>query len=375
MKNIVDYALSEQRPFTDKPFCTVDSLILSTASYFRFDGLVPGLETDESVALGRVLESNAERLLLNLRDAKVKQDLLEALLTNPRYRDLRLGGHVDQFDEAIQKQFSATTFFLPDGTAYVAFRGTDNSVVGWKEDFNMTYLCPIPAQTESVSYLNRMAERLPDAVRLGGHSKGGNLAVYASMECAEAYHAKISEIYSHDGPGFPETVIQSERYRAIQERIHLTVPQSSVIGMMLYHKGEYSVVESNKFWFFQHDPFSWEIDGDDFRYAQRLSNGATYLNAKLDRWIGAFTNEQRALFVDSIYQIVRATNANTLMDLTEDWFQKAVAVLNATKDIDPKTKRFLRQTIGALIFAKPKWLTSSIPSEHDNEGDVGNEDR
>ncbi len=359
MKNIIDYAQSEQHTLTEKPLSAVDSLILSTISYLQFDNLVPGIESQETVHLGSLLQSHAGEMVSRHHDMKYRQELAEALVHSPRFCDLRVTGYVNQLDETVQKQFAAITFLLPDDTAYIAYRGTDNTVVGWKEDFNMTYVYPVPAQQESVKYLNAVASRLPNALRVGGHSKGGNLAVYAAMACDDAHRPRIAEIYNHDGPGFRQEVIQSEGYKSIEPRIRLYVPQSSVVGMLLYQKGEYSVVESNKFWILQHDPFSWEIEDDDFHYAERLSHSAVHLNDRLDEWLSGFTDEQRALFIDSIYRIIQATNIETVSEFSEDWRNNAIEALNAMMGIDEQTRKFLRQTIGALFFTSLKrrrWL-------------------
>ena len=354
MKNIIDYVQGERSTFAEKPLNGVDSLILSTVSYYQFDDLVPGPGSLQKVHFRTLLQSNAGTIVPQHHDSKDRQDLAEALMQSPRFCDLYVTGYVNQLDETMQKQFSAVTFLLPDDTAYVAFRGTDNTVVGWKEDFNMTYVYPVPAQQESVKYLNAMASQLPNALRVGGHSKGGNLAVYAAMACDDAYRHRIEQVYNHDGPGFRQEVIQSDGYKAVEPRIRLYVPQSSVVGLLLYQKGDYSVVESNKFWILQHDPFSWEIENDDFHYAEQLSHSAMHLNERLDEWLSSFTDEQRALFIDSIYRIIQATNVETVSEFSANWRNNAIEALNATMEIDEQTRKFLRQTIGALFFNSVK---------------------
>jgi len=346
MKNIVDYAQAEQRTFFEKEFCAVDSLILSAVSYWHFEGLVPGLmDSALPVSLLKLFIEHEEELVFNLNDALDKRKLLQALA--------RLY-FVKTTDDTVQKQFSAITCLLPDDTAYVAYRGTDATIVGWKEDFNMTYLCPIPSQQEGVAYLNAVGALIPNQLRLGGHSKGGNIAVYAAMFCDESVKNRILEIYNHDGPGFREEIIHSDHYKNIEEMIHITLPQSSLVGMLLYQKGEYAVVESNRFWISQHDPFSWEIEGDDFNYAERLTHSAVHLNETLDLWLSSYSDEKRALFIDTIYEVIKATNATTLSELRLDWRQTSIAALNAIRGIDAQTRKFIRQTIGALFFQSVK---------------------
>jgi hypothetical protein len=375
MKNIIDYAQNEQRTFDEKSFCAVDSLILSTVSYWKFDSFVPGpLSHAAPVPLQWLLVNEGENLVRNLRDANEKQALCDALIKCRRFSDTSVTCYVNQTDEAVQKQFSAVTFLLPDNTAYIAYRGTDASIVGWKEDFNMAYVCPVPSQQEGAFYLGTVAGLIPRLLRVGGHSKGGNLAVYAAMACEKAVRARILEIYNHDGPGFREEVAQSDGYKAIESRIRLTLPQSSIIGMLLYQKGQYDIVESNRYWISQHDPFSWEIEGDDFNYAERLTHSATYLNETLERWISSYSDEQRALFIDSIFEVIKATNATSLSDLSDSWRTKAIAALGALKGIDPTTRKFLRQTIGALFFLSMKNMRrrkARLAAMNRESGDAG----
>ena len=185
---------------------------------------------------------------------------------------MRVCGYRAVFDAAAEEQFAAMTFCLPNGSIYIAFRGTDSTMVGWKEDFNMSFRCPVPAQTTATSYLESAALALDGPLMCGGHSKGGNLAVYAASMCDPAVRERLVRVYSHDGPGFNEAFLGGAEYQALAAagKIDKTLPRSSIIGMIFEHQEDYAVVESCDFGLLQHNPFSWVVPQGttDFAYCE-----------------------------------------------------------------------------------------------------------
>jgi len=356
MKNMVNYVMEAHLSFENRELNAVDSLVLSQLAYLKFDHVVLGLsETSSPVPIREVVAAgNPDRLFQDVRESKSNRQLLSAFVNSPRFQDTKLAFYVNQLDDKTEKQFSAVTFLLSDDSAYIAFRGTDSTFIGWKEDFNMAFTSPIPSQEEGVFYLNTVANRIPGKLRIGGHSKGGNIAVYSAIHCRKSVQNRIEQIFSHDGPGFREEVLQSEGYRIVKDRIHKTLPQSSMIGMLLHHQERYSVVKSNRIWFMQHDPFSWRIDAGDFQYIPSVTKSAIYMNKTLNQWVNLFDDQKRELFVNTLFQILQATEATTFYDLTGDWQKRAVAVLGAMRGIDDETRRFLFQTIRSLFILAMK---------------------
>ncbi len=357
MKNIIDYVETQQDTFLERAFCEVDSLILSELSYRDFKGVVPGPAQEAAgVSIADIVESGLEDQILStsVKDIETRRRMLHALANSIRFRDVKLFFYVDQMDETAGKQFSVVTFLLGDGSAYIAYRGTDYSVVGLKEDFNLACTDPIPSQIEGLAYLNDVALRLDADLRLGGHSKGGNVAIYAAMWCNANVQGRILDIYSHDGPGFHDEVYKSERYLMIKDRINQTMPQSSLVGMLLQQYGEYAVVESEGFWFMQHDPFSWATEGSDFCYAQKLKLSARYANVTLNNWLSRYDNETRTMFIEVLFDIISATDVTSFADFTEGWRAKAFAALGAIKGMDQQTRRFIRKAITTLIIVSIK---------------------
>lgn len=356
MKNIIDYVTGADDYFRNKEFTVVDSLVLSQLSYLRFDGLVQGLSNPtKPVSIGGIANAETIESMINgVRDGESNRKLLHALAGSPRFRDVKLIFYVNKIDLNEEKQFSAVTCLLDDGTAYIAYRGTDSTFVGWKEDFNMAFMSPVPSQKEGAEYLNAVADLIQCDLIIGGHSKGGNIAVYSAIKCRQPVKSRITRVFSHDGPGFKDEIFLNYEYLSMKDRINKTLPQSAVIGMLLQQQEDYSVVKSNRIGIMQHDPFSWLVEKGDFIYVQTVKNSALFMNAVLNKWIGALDESKRELFFDTLYQVIKATGANTFADLTNDRKNRAFAALEAIKGIDAETKAFVLKTIRSIFVLSVK---------------------
>jgi hypothetical protein len=352
MKTIVEYVADSNDNFSSRPFCSVDSLVLSQLSYLQFEGLVPGSgDAAPPVSIAELAGSGPDDSLYSkISGQDNNQRLLQALVASPRFRDIRLSAYVSKTDQQAEEQFAAITCLLDDGTAFIAFRGTDTTFVGWKEDFNMAFICPVPAQAESVAYLDEAGGKASGNLRIGGHSKGGNLAIYAAVYCQPEIQDRVIDVYSHDGPGFRDELFICPQYQKIACRIHTSMPQSALIGMLLHHQENYDVIKSSRVGILQHDPFSWIIDEDDFHYVETVHNSSLLMNKTVNNWLETLDDDKRGLFIDTLYQVVTATDALTFYDLPDDWRKKAVAALTAIKSIDPDTRKFIRKTLVSLLL-------------------------
>lgn len=345
MANIVDYVENELRPFDKLPFSSVDSLILAQFSYLNFEGLLSAPDLSAAwLPLRELYRAEIFPALLHeVYEPRRNRRLLAALAASPRFRDLELNFYASRFDSEKEEQFAALSIRLPDNAIYIAFRGTDSTFVGWKEDFNMAFISPVPAQLEARRYTEAVAALTDGPLLLGGHSKGGNLAVYAAFSCCDSIRSRIRRIYSHDGPGFKEGVLDGEGYQAIRDRVEKTLPRASLVGMLLEQQEQYQVVESSGFWVMQHDPFLWEVEGHDFRYVPELSGGARYFNRSFNEWIAQMTEQERARFTDSLFEILGSGEARTVTEFSANWLSESHAIANAVKHLDPETRRFLLQ--------------------------------
>ncbi len=357
MANIIDYLdWRGDLTFSQSPFNAVDSLILCQLSYMAFDSI---LSKDQYHAQHPLSDTVTTLLIQTEQTDKLAntvmpqtptdRSFLTALAKSKRFGPLLLTHYVNQIDYEAQKQFSALTILTGDDTVYLAFRGTDDSLIGWKENFNMSFLTPVPAQEESVRYLEEAALAYPQALRIGGHSKGGNLAVFAASFCQPHLQDWILDIYSHDAPGFDKKIIASKEYHQIRERIHSFVPQTSIIGMLLEHQEAYTVVRSTNSGLMQHDPYSWEIKGADFVRLESVDEDSKRIDTTIRSWINSIDYQQRERFVNGLYDVLTAANVKSAFDLTEDGLKAIRPILKSMSQLDEPTRKLINQTIYALF--------------------------
>ncbi len=349
-KNLFGYLAREFDPLGDRPLGEVDSLVLSCLSYFRLPEQAAAARTPEGMPLVDLYRADwFEAMTRDLWDPEGLVRLLGAVAASPRLRDLRVCCYVDDFDESAEKQFSACTLRLPSGGAYLSFRGTDNSVVGWKEDFNMAFETGVPSQFAAISYLERVAPLFEGPLYLGGHSKGGNLAVCATARCSARVAARIARSFSHDGPGFTEEALADAGWIDRAHLVSKTVPRSSVIGMLFERQEDYAVVESSTSGLMQHNPFSWVVEGTDFFYAQEIGRGASFVDKTLNEWIASMTHEERAGFVDTLFSIIGAGGKDTFGELSENWQTTVPAMLRELGKLEPGERAKITRALALLV--------------------------
>ena len=282
-------------------------------------------------------------------DPEGSRDLLFAVCASPRFRDARLTEFRFKTARSAEEQFAAMTFILPDGSSYVAFRGTDSTIVGWKEDFNMTFLNPVPAQEEARAYLEYVASVTAGPLYVGGHSKGGNLAVYAVATCNKSCRERVVRVFSHDGPGFHREFCASDAYRNILPIMVKTVPKSSMIGAVLSEGPDCHpiIVESGGFSLFQHNPFLWEVDVESatFVEADGFTASSRYFDSTLDAWMDKYSLAERARFVDALFDVIRVTGAKRFSDIMADRKTNVLLMLEAVEGLDPDLQQFIRDVL------------------------------
>lgn len=335
--------------FRQVPVTMVDNLLFSCLAYVVLQDIVGGLYNGE---IKTIAESAMEFAALseeakNLRD-KNDERIFYAMANTKRFGDLPLQYHVQQLDKAAEKQFAAITIALDDGSHFVAYRGTDYSVIGWKEDFNMTFCSGVPAQLEAVKYLNAVAERTTGPLYVGGHSKGGNLAIYAASFCAPEVQNRIVAIYNNDGPGFLEDVIASDGYQIIRARIQTYVPQASFFGLALEHEADYTVIESTERFLMQHDPYSWSVKGAEFVYLDEVTPGGKFWDQTMHDWLAGLSKEQRASFVDAVYEILAREDAKTLQETAKLWLNNTGELIQSVRNVDEETVAMIQHTLKLL---------------------------
>ena len=293
----------------------IDAMIFSELAYIRYEGIV-----SEDLQLSAPLRTVAKTILAlpeSLTRCRTEKDLelLKAVADSDRFGQLKVTFYRSVFAPEEEAQFAAVTFLLPDGSAFLVFRGTDNTLVGWKEDFNMSFQQSVPAQRLAQEYVQRFAAAAKAPMRLGGHSKGGNLAVYAGAKCGEGIQERILAVYNHDGPGFTEGMMHDPGYLRIVPRIKTFVPQFSVFGMLLEREEPQSVIQSNGSGLMQHDLYTWQVRGKDFIPVQELTEGSLFVERTLTGWLEGLSNEERSAFFDAVFGLFMQENANHPKDI------------------------------------------------------------
>lgn len=354
MGTVLDYLKKYGKySFEEMPMTEVDSLALCQLSYLKFDGMVPGQE-EKAVLPAVTLESlkdhpDFEKLFADVRYEKPNRALYEKMISGERFRSLQLNYYINVIEQRWETQFSAVTYTMGDGTRYIAYRGTDETIVGWKEDFNMAFLSPVPGQAYSVEYLNSMAEKFDGPFYVGGHSKGGNLAVYSAMNCDAKLQDRIVKVYSMDGPGFRPEVLKNCDYEKIADRVVKILPNSSLVGMIFESGMYFQVVKSKTFGLLQHDPYTWLVTGNHLVRADRLYERRQQMDNNLNQWILSLNEQQLRTFVDTLYQVITASQADNLIDFTAEWKKSMNGVIAALKEVDEETVEALKEIVGSLF--------------------------
>ncbi len=347
MSNIIDYIRWRgDLSFTVAPFCEVDALILSQFSMFFWE--------DSSLA------SEPKPLIIfrpELKEGKISAgfaeedniELLNVAMKSERFGSILISDYVSEWDKNLEKQFAAVTFKLPDETRFISFRGTDSTIIGWKEDFKLAYSRPIHAQGSALSYLENIAEIYPEKLRIGGHSKGGNLAMYASAMTSRQIRDRIIAVYNNDGPGLSERMDAKSLYAKIDSILHSFVPQSSVIGMLLDHPDRFEVVRSDSVSVWQHNPYRWRVEGPRFVRADGLTKDSVYFNLVFAQWLAEVDEEERNILVDTIFEILNSANAENFgKEFWKNVAKNPRAIVSSIKHIDPETRKRISAMLADL---------------------------
>ena len=322
MANIHEYLIWRgDVPFTVSPFNEVDALVLSELVYTDFHGVLSGEGERITVEEARRLfwqKHTREEIMAQDSYTKTAPFLMDEMAGKSRFGGTVMADYYDVIDTNVDIQLAALSFYLPDGTAFVAFRGTDDTVVGWKEDFNLSYMPETEGQRRAAEYLNRHFSGQNMPIRVGGHSKGGNLAMYAAVCAEKAVRDRVIAVYNNDGPGFLKEFTETEAYREMLPRIICTVPEKAVIGTLLSSKAFQHVVKSTASGIYQHDGFSWNVLGNHFVEVDRRSDSSMALESTLHQWLAEQSEEKRRTFVNTLFGLLESTGRTTFGEIKSD---------------------------------------------------------
>ncbi|HEY0188509.1 MAG TPA: Mbeg1-like protein [Cellulomonas sp.] len=340
MPNLLDYLRWRgDLRLDERPFTLVDNLVLSALAYLDLDGLVPAPGAGE-VTLGDAAAQVASRRgrpddgRLPALDARFP----EQLARSPRFAGARLSDHVDVLDPEARLQFSAVTIRLEDATTYVAFRGTDNTITGWHEDFAMSFQVTA-AQVEAARYLAAIADRGTGPLRVGGHSKGGNLAVYAAMLLPPGQQARLLDVFSNDGPGLSAELVDPDGLDRISDRLTKIVPEQVVIGALFETAAATHVVASDARGLLQHDLQTWQVDGPGLREVARVAPTAAALNGAIEAWLRDATPADRRELTDALFGALGAGGARLTTQIARVQYGSVESVVLALARTRRSTRR------------------------------------
>lgn len=345
MANIVDYlAWRGDISLEVSPWNELDGLLMAVLSYLNFHGVQDhrGWTLEEAKRIDLLIEDGGASF-------EGRKKVFEAMADSDRFSGCRMHHFIARTDEELSMQFSAECLDLPDGTMCVAFRGTDNTLVGWREDFNMAYQTQVPAQAAAAYYLSKAVKETDGPIRLIGHSKGGNLAVYAAAGVSEKIQDRIESIWSYDGPGMNMEMARSEGFGRIRPKIRSYIPQTSIIGLLMEYYEPYTVVRSTAKGLEQHDPLTWQVYGRRFEELPGVDRTACVVRDTLHEMLTNSTPEQRAAFVDALFRMADNTNATKMSDILNEKFRSFRKMYGSRKDLDPETRRTFTRLIAQAV--------------------------
>jgi hypothetical protein len=349
MANIIDYVKWRgDLSLKVSEFNEIDALILNRFSYFPLDTLIK--ENEEAtieVLANRFEKANREEIKVLWKD---DADLFPAIGKSSRFKHMIATDYTNKIDLETEKQFSAVTIFLPDNTIYISFRGTDNTIVGWKEDFNMSFNSHVESQKSAKNYLEYIAKKYPfKKLRLGGHSKGGNLAIYSAVFANPKIQKRIINIYNNDGPGFNKDIIELPEYKNIISKVVTYIPQDSIIGVALNHEEKFTIVQSLEKGVMEHDVYSWQVVSTDFVVLKEVTNTSKFVDKTITNWLESLDLNTRREVTNIIFDIIGATNMTTTKDFKMTLLKHSKTIVSSYNQLSQENKKMIGETVTALL--------------------------
>lgn len=345
--------------FKTFPFNDIDAMILSQLSSVRYGHAVPGAATVDELqkrpykllpTLEQVAQIHHDSFSGENSNSKMEEEdyiLFEAGKSN-RFKNIRMDGYICDMDSENIKQFSAVTFFLKKRLVYIAFRGTDDTFISWEENFRMSYMFPIPAQADAEKYLNFMAQGFLRKSIVGGHSKGGNMAVYASTFCKNTIQKSIQRIFAFDAPGFPKDLNSIESYGLIKDKIVGYMPVNSIIGTLMTVPYQNLVVNSDASSVWQHYMFNWEIMGTSPVFVEDRSEFSYRFEKIVSEKIDAIPEEDKPQSVSELFSVFRDNQIYKISDFSNMSFKQVLGLIKGARSISSANKDLLLSIVKLL---------------------------
>ena len=351
MGNIMDYiSWRGDLTFAQSPFNEVDNLILACFSYVNLDR-IPAVTRQKGIELKKLVKEFKKLHTIKELEAdksfiRLAPFMMFEMAESVRFGNCVIRNYVNEIVTEAEQQFSAVEIVLDDGTSYISFRGTDDTIIGWKEDFNLS-TGVVPAQKRAVEYMQRISDKAYGMLRVGGHSKGGNLAIYGSVMCKSA-HDKILEIYSNDGPGFSKEFQESPETAEMMPKIIRIIPEYSIIGTLLEHEKQPIIVASTSRGLLQHDGFSWEVQGPGLVRRDSLNKMALRFIEILHKWIDGMDMEQKRLLIEDLFATLQASGYENLSEVQSGGLKSLAAMVKRLDKFAPESRGMMQELLTAI---------------------------
>ena len=351
MGNIMDYiSWRGDLTFAQSPFTEVDNLILACFSYVNLDR-IPAVTRQKGIELKKLVKEFKKLHTIKELEAdksfiRLAPFMMFEMAESVRFGNCVIRNYVNEIVTEAEQQFSAVEIVLDDGTSYISFRGTDDTIIGWKEDFNLS-TGVVPAQERAVEYMQRISDKASGMLRVGGHSKGGNLAIYGSVMC-KSVHDKILEIYSNDGPGFSKEFQESPETAEMMPKIIRIIPEYSIIGTLLEHEKQPIIVASTSRGLLQHDGFSWEVQGPGLVRRDSLNKTALRFIEILHKWIDGMDMEQKRLLIEDLFATLQASGYENLSEVQSGGLKSLAAMVKRLDKFAPESRGMMQELLTAI---------------------------
>ena len=337
MENINTYLgwRGAQRISVLSPLNDVDAMILARFSYLPFNKI----RISDKETVGSICQKMVEKLKLEDFAWPADYEYVRLMMLAKRFKNMRVTDYVRNNSKSAERQFSAITIHVNYYEMYLSFFGTDDSLIGWKEDFNLAFLDAIPAQKAGEKYLADVHKKYPmKLMRLGGHSKGGNIAMYTAITAPDSWQRKMLRIYNFDGPGLRKgTLALDTGSEKVIRKVRSFIPQGSIIGRLFEHKEKVRVVKSTGNNIYQHDIYTWAIDGKKI-VPSTTTKASDIADKTITNWLESATVEERKIFINSLFDVFASAKVNTPLELKAHWVKFAPTMIKAYRNI-PKEKR------------------------------------
>ena len=351
-------------PLSVSPFNEVDNVIFSYLSYIDFRDLREdwnGFFDLKELFQDFCEKHSLEEIQTTGEFTERAPLLLKEMMEGERFSATKVGYYAEDFDKDQVKQFAALVFLLPDGRNYISFRGTDKTITGWKEDFLMSCQSETAGAKEAVAYFNKIAPVLEGELILGGHSKGGNFAMYAAAFCEAEYKERIVQVYNNDGPGFREEVIQSPEFQEILPKISTIAPQSSIIGQLLSNPAKQHVIHSTAKGILQHDAMTWEAEKDSL-VSSELDELSEYTKTTLGSWLESMDDETRESLCTTAFSLIESTKSETFIEFSGNLMENMETIWKEMGKLPEEKKKEIMSALSNLMESSKQAVVSQIKS-------------